>query len=593
MKYEDEKIDFKYNFKIYWDLLKKYKFLIGVIVFTILIGEIFEVFVRYLFKIITDKGAEFVAGNLLRDDFIKILLGITLIYAVSFVIRSISSWFYIYSVNRLDSNSMSDLRKKFFHHILHLHYGFFTSQKIGSMISKLSRGSSSMEKMNDKFVFQFIPLIFSIILVGASIIYFDVLSFVVIFVVMVLFVAYGIIIQTLQNKYSLRANNAEDVEKGAISDIFTNIESVKYFGKENRVNGFYKKLNEITRLSVIKHWDFYNWMTAGQVFIIALGTFFLIYFSMIKFLDGGLTIGTLVFIYISYGSLVDPLWRFVEGIRGVYSSMADFQFLFRYGKITNEIKDKPDAKKLKVKDGSIEFKDVTFGYKKDKLFNNFNLKISKGKKTALVGHSGSGKTTLVKLLYRLYDLENGEILIDGKNINEFQQESLRSEFSIVPQECILFDDTIYNNIAFSNPQAKRDDVIRAMKFAQLYDIVMSFPDKYKTIVGERGIKLSGGEKQRVSIARAILANKRVLVLDEPTSSLDSKTEFEIQKDMEKLMRGRTTLVIAHRLSTIMNSDLIIVLDRGKIVQKGTHNQLIRRKGVYGELWDLQKGGYIK
>ena len=200
---------------------------------------------------------------------------------------------------------------------------------------------------------------------------------------------------------------------------------------------------------------------------------------------------------------------------------------------------------------------------------------------------------MVKLLYRFYDVNGGRILIDGKDIRDFKQESLRSELSIVPQECVLFDDTIYNNIAFSNSSASRKDVLRAMKFAQLDKVINEFPKKENTIVGERGVRLSGGEKQRVSIARAILADKKVLVLDEATSSLDSKTEHEIQKDLEKLMKGRTSIIIAHRLSTIMKADIIVVMRKGKIVQIGKHKDLLNQAGPYKHLWNLQRGGYIK
>ena len=287
------------------------------------------------------------------------------------------------------------------------------------------------------------------------------------------------------------------------------------------------------------------------------------------------------------------LFGFVYGLREYYRVMADFESLFQYYKIENDVKDKPNAKDLIIKKGIVEFKNISFSYHKRQIFKNFNLRINNNEKAALVGHSGSGKSTLVKLLYRLYDVDNGEINVDHKNINEFKQESLRAELSIVPQECILFDDTIYNNIAFSNPKASRTDIIKAMKNAQLYNFVNSLPDKENTIVGERGVKLSGGEKQRVSIARAILADKRILVLDEATSSLDSKTEHEIQKALKILMKDRTTIIIAHRLSTILNSDRIIVMDNGKIVQIGGHKQLIKKEGIYKGLWNLQKGGYIK
>jgi len=319
----------------------------------------------------------------------------------------------------------------------------------------------------------------------------------------------------------------------------------------------------------------------------------LIFFSVNKFISGEVTLGTLAFIYTAYLGLLGPLFGFVHGIRNFSKSMADFQELFEYGKFSNEIKDIPNAEELEIKKGEIEFKNVSFGYQSRKIINNVDLKIKPGEKVALVGHSGSGKTTLVKLLYRFYDVDSGEILIDGKNIKEFKQESLRSELSIVPQEAILFDDTIYNNIAFSNSKADRKQVMQAMKFAQLDQFVKQLPRKEETIVGERGVKLSGGEKQRVSIARAILANQKVLVLDEATSSLDSQTEYEIQKDLHKLMQGRTSIIIAHRLSTIMNADKIVVMDKGKIVQIGTHRTLINQKGVYRHLWNLQKGGYLE
>ena len=282
----------------------------------------------------------------------------------------------------------------------------------------------------------------------------------------------------------------------------------------------------------------------------------------------------------------------MNGLRGYNRSIADFHDLFQYGKVENEIKDKPNAENLEIKQGEIEFKNIQFRYHERAFFNNFNLIVPKNKKVALVGYSGSGKSTIVNLLYRLYDLEKGEITIDGIDIKDVKQESLRSEMSIVPQECVLFDDTIYNNVLFSNPKASRKEVLQAIKFAQLDKVIANFPYNENTIVGERGVKLSGGEKQRVSIARAILANKKILVLDEATSSLDSKTEHEIQQDLQKLMQNRTSLIIAHRLSTIMNADFIVVLDKGKIVQQGTHSQLINKPGTYRELWTLQKGGYL-
>jgi ATP-binding cassette subfamily B protein len=333
-------------------------------------------------------------------------------------------------------------------------------------------------------------------------------------------------------------------------------------------------------------------LSAGHSLIIGLGIFFLLFFSIQSVLSNNMTIGTVIFIYTSFGTMTANLFRFDHGLRGFYRSMADFESLFRYYRTKKTIVDKKDSKKLKILDGSIEFKDVYFKYKHTFVLRGFTLKIPAKKRVAIVGPSGSGKTTLVKLLFRLYDLDKGFIKIDGQDISDVSQESLRSSLSIVPQEAVLFDDSLYNNILFSNMAAKKKDVVSAIKFAQLDKVIKNFPLKENTIVGERGIKLSGGEKQRVSIARAILANKKILVLDEATSALDSKTEHDIQKDLEKLMENRTSIVIAHRLSTILNSDLIVVMDKGKIVQLGTHDELINQKGLYQKLWGLQKGGYI-
>ncbi len=587
-------IDFKYNLKIYWSFLRNYKsLLIGILLLSV-VSAIATTAPKFLYKLVIDNSEKFSSGVLAKSEFVELLTFVAIIYILIRIVLSISKWFHIHLINKIDSKMMQDIKTRFFDHIIHLSYNFHTSKKTGSLISRIIRGGSAIESMNDIIAFHFAPLLFQTIVVGTALIYFSWTSALTIFVTMIAFILSSLKLQNMQKKANLAVIDASDIEKANLNDFMTNIDSIKHFGKEDRIKRKFKLFTSKTKKAMVKHWNYFKWLEAVQSLILGIGFIFLMYFPLMQFVNSEISIGTVIFVYAVYGDIIGPLFGFMNGIRRFYRSMADFQPLFEYGKMENEIKDKPSAKKLRIKKGTVEFKKVSFNYHKgQRLLKNFSLKIHENEKVAFVGYSGSGKSTLVKLLYRLYDLDNGEILIDNINITNIQQESLRSELSIVPQECILFDDTIYNNIAFSNPKATKEEVIAAMKFAQLYRIVKTFPLKEKTIVGERGVKLSGGEKQRVSIARAILADKKMLILDEATSALDSKTEHDIQRDLEKLMIGRTSIIIAHRLSTIMNSDKIVVLDKGKIVQIGTHKELIKLPGRYRKLWDLQKGGYIK
>jgi len=589
-----EKIDFKYNLREYFDIIKEYKTLIVFVSFVIFVSEALYIVDKFLFKIIIDKGTNFIDGTLPKDAFVKVLIFSGAIFLGVILTRTFFSWLKLHLINILDSNFILKLKEKYFNHIVGLSYKFHTTHKTGSLISRLNRGANSIETMADSVLFNFAPLIFQLIVVGLSLSFFNWILSVVLIITTISFIAYSLWIQQIQQKAKLYYLGLEDGDKGFVGDIFANIEAIKYFGKESIIKSrFWKRINKTMEAS-LWYGGYYRWLDSGQILILGFGTFFMIYFPLVDFLNNEITLGTLAFIYSVLGNIFAPMFGFVWGMRNFYRAMADFQDLFEYGRIENEIKNKPHAKELKIKNGEIEFKNVSFHYGKRKSFNldDFSLKIKKNEKIALVGHSGCGKTSLIRLLYRLYDVEEGEIFIDGKNIKEFKQESLREELSIVPQECVLFDDTIFNNIKFSNPNASRNEVFAAIKFAQLDRLVNSLPKKENTIVGERGVKLSGGERQRVSIARAILANKKVLILDEATSSLDSETENEIQKNLKKLLEGRTSIIIAHRLSTIMNADRIIVMKNGKVIQEGNHRKLINQMGEYRKLWNLQKGGYI-
>jgi ATP-binding cassette subfamily B protein len=590
---KEGKIDFKYNLNLFLGHAKKYKYWILLLFFLVFIAEATTILDRFLFKVIVDNATAFDAKTIQAQQLINILIIVGLVYAGASLLRAGMKWAYQNCVNIVEANLIADLKRKFFDHIISLDYSFHTKNRTGSTISKLARIGGAVERLSDVFVYNFAPLIFELIAAGISFIYIGITPLLIIFSIIVVFGVYSFIALRLQEKSSIEYNTAEDTERGYIADMFTNVESIKYFAKENLIKSRFRSITETTKNKTVAFWNHFKWMDVVQSLILSGGTFLVVYITIKGFIAGQYTLGSLVFIYTLFILLIGQLFSFVYGIRNYYRSMADFEVLFQFDKIKNKIRDKKNAEELKIKEGEIIFNNVSFNYGRRKIFHNFNLIVPKNKKVALVGYSGSGKTTLIKLLYRLYDIDSGAILVDGKNIKDVKQESLRSGMSIVPQECILFDDTVANNIAFSKPGATKEEVMKAIKFAQLDRIVKTFPNKEKTIVGERGIKLSGGEKQRVSIARAILANKRVLVLDEATSSLDSQTEFEIKQALEELMKGRTSIIIAHRLSTIMSADKIVVMKNGKIVQEGTHNQLIKQPGEYRHLWNLQKGGYIK
>lgn len=592
-KEKQKPIDFKYNINQYWELAKNYKGLALLVLFTMLLVQMTLLVDKFLLKEVIDRSTEFAAGTLSSADFTSLLW----IYFAAFVglviLKPILKWINLHFLFKFSVDTIYDLKRKLLNHLIRLSYNFHTTNKTGSIISRLIRGGWAVDRMNDIIVFNILPLVFQTIMVGAIIITLDVASALTVFAVIIAFIGFSVVVNRKQEKANIKANNQEDLEKGIVSDIFTNIDSIKFFGKEQKIQKKYERISRKTSDIFQWHWNHFRILSAGHSAILLTGTMLIILFPLLKLLDGQITVGELVFIYTVFGNLFHPLFSFDHGLREFYKSMADFESLFTYYKQENEIKDLPNAKPLKIKDGEIEFKDVSFKYKNKYVLKNFNLIIPKNKKVAFVGSSGAGKSTIVRLLYRLFDLDKGQILIDGKDISHVKQESLRGSLSIVPQECVLFDDTLYKNVAFSNTKATSTEIRKAMKSAQLDKTVANLPDKEKTIVGERGVKLSGGEKQRVSIARAILANKKILVLDEATSALDSETEHEIQKDLEKLMVGRTSIIIAHRLSTIMRADTIVVLDKGKIAQMGTHSQLILQEGIYKKLWNLQKGGYIK
>lgn len=590
----EEKNNINEDLKYYFQIAKPYWFMFLLVTALITFNYLIEFGQNFIYKSIIDSGTDFAAKLITKDAFMQIALNLGVIFFITVILAGVLKYFRLLFLNKLEVDMMMDIKKDIFNHLIELSHRFHSSNRTGSLISRLIRSGKSIESLTDFFTFHGGPLIIKLVIGFFVIAFFDLSSAIVVVVMALIFMGYSVILLKKQQLANIDKNNQEDYEKAFISDTFTNIETVKNFGKENRMKGLFSDITLLTSNKWLRFWNYYNTTEAGHIMIIGFGTIAIMYFTIIRFLAGEITMGSVVFIYTSYIGLTLPLYEFFWGVRRLYEGLADLDAVVKYKKTESEIKDKVNAKKLNVSRGKIEFNNISFGYsQKKKIIQNFDLKILPNEKIAFVGHSGAGKTTIIKLLYRLYEPNTGEILIDGKNINNVTQESLRNELSIVPQECVLFNDTIYNNVLFSNPSATKEKVFDALKAAQLYEFVNSLPSKENTFVGERGIKLSGGEKQRLSIARAILADKKILVLDEATSSLDSKTEYEIRSSLEKLMKGRTTLIIAHRLSTIMNSNRIVVMKKGAIEQIGTHDQLSKKEGVYSSLWKLQRTGEIK
>jgi ATP-binding cassette subfamily B protein len=371
-------------------------------------------------------------------------------------------------------------------------------------------------------------------------------------------------------------------------DSLLNYETVKYFGNEamelRRYDG---------TLSEWEHWAVksqtsMSLLNFGQGTVIALGVSLVMYLAIRGVAAGEIGIGDLVLLNAFLLQLFIPLGFLGIVYRQIKYSLADMDLIFKLLESEPEIRDAADAAALKVAGGQVRFEGVDFGYQPERrILHGLDLEVPAGAKIAVVGHSGAGKSTLARLIYRFYDVNAGRITIDGQDIRDLTQDSLRAAIGIVPQDTVLFNDTIYYNIAYGRPGARRSEVERAAEMAHIRDFIEGLPDGWESVVGERGLKLSGGEKQRVAIARAILKDPQILIFDEATSSLDSRTEQAIQETLAEVAAQHTTLVIAHRLSTVVDADRILVMSAGRVIESGTHAQLLADAGVYHDMWELQ------
>lgn len=589
----DKKIHFFENFKLFWKVVGKEKRYVFLLLFMAFLVEVLMIGDNLLVKFLVDYGNGYLSGVYMGQEILRIFVIILSVFFGLVLVRTTLRFFQVHIRNRLMSRVDFDIKNQYFEKILDFDYEFHTKNKSGELISKLNRGASGCVSLTELVTQRLFAPLFSLIVVLISIAYFDLVPAIITIGVGIILIIFSWIIFNKQAKVKLKENEFLDNEKGFISNILSNFESVKFFGKEDDVKNKNKSFTHKSKEYFLKVNDYFWHYNVLMSFTLGIGTILILYTSLVGFVNGIITIGTVVFIFTTFGRMISPIVNLSDSLRSFNESMSDVQTLFSYDKIKRRINDLEGAKKIKIIKGDITFENLTFSYGKKKIFDNLNLKVKAGEKVAIVGASGEGKTSLIRLLFRLYDPQKGKILIDGQNIKTVEQNSLRSQLTIVPQEPVLFHDSIYNNIKFSESGAKRDEVMKVIKLSSSKEFVDKLPQKEKTLVGERGIRLSGGEKQRIAIARALLADRKIIVLDEPTSSLDAETEHKIQEGIENLIKRKTAIIIAHRLTTIKNSDRIIVLKNGKIVEEGKHDDLLRLGKEYFKLWEYQKKGLLK
>ncbi|HTY99147.1 MAG TPA: ABC transporter ATP-binding protein/permease, partial [Rhodocyclaceae bacterium] len=408
-------------------------------------------------------------------------------------------------------------------------------------------------------------------------------------VTLTFYIAFTVTLTNWRTRIRREANELDSAANSRAIDSLLNYETVKYFNNERYESRRYDGQMEKWEAAMVKSQVTLSYLNLGQALIIAVGVALMMWRAAVGVAAGNMTVGDIVLVNAFLIQLYLPLNHLGVLYREIRQSLTDIERMFNLLEQHREVRDAPDARPLEPGRCAVAFEHVSFAYEaKRRILYDVDFVIPAGHTVAVVGHSGSGKSTLARLLFRFYDAGTGSIRINGSDIRRITQASLRAAIGIVPQDTVLFNDTLYYNISYGRPDASQEEIIGAARAAHLDEFVARLPDKYDTRVGERGLKLSGGEKQRVAIARALLKNPPILIFDEATSALDSKTEKAIQAELEQAAVGRTTLIIAHRLSTVMNADEILVLDNGRIAERGSHRALLDRNGAYAQMWALQQ-----
>jgi ATP-binding cassette subfamily B protein len=477
-----------------------------------------------------------------------------------------------------------------FRHLHSLSLRFHLERQTGGMSRDIERGVRGINTLLGYTLYSILPTLVEISLViGILIVKYEPSFALIAIGTLTVYIAFSVTVTEWRTKFRRQMNEEDSRANTRAIDSLINYETVKYFGNEEHEARRYDENLQRYERAALKSQTSLSTLNTGQSVIIATGVVLIMWRATAGVVAGTLTIGDLVLVNAFLIQLYIPLNFLGVLYREIKQAIADMERMFGVLEEHREVEDRPGAPLLAVANPTVRFESVNFAYEpRRQILRDVSFEIPAGATVAVVGHSGSGKSTLARLLFRFYDVSDGRITVNGVDIRDVTQASLRSAIGIVPQDTVLFNDTILYNIQYGRPDASADEVIDAARSAHIHEFIQSLPDGYDTVVGERGLKLSGGEKQRVAIARALLKNPQILVFDEATSALDSKSEKAIQAELDRIAQGRTALVIAHRLSTVMDADEIIVMELGRIVERGTHRSLLERGGHYAQMWQLQQ-----
>ncbi len=587
---KEKSVSFR-TLQYYIGAMMNYKFLtMGALFFNPAASFLRSVFVPLTFSQIVDAVSN---GDLTGEIILHDLLPLGILCVAAQAVAAICSQVVLFCLWKMELHAIYDLDSHSFSVISEQSMQFHNDRFTGSLVSMVGKFSGGFERFFDLLTWSILPFLTSIISIIVVLAFKAPIVAVIMFFVVVAFMTVAYVAFKKTAEISKREATAHNKMTGQLSDSISNIMSVKSYAKEKHELRRYQKCKK-EYMSV----SFENMRAhiSRDIMLDAIGVAnvgFMIFFLLTGTTWFNLSVGTVVLIVTYLNQVIGQLW-------GAHSIFKELNRIFGDANDMTLVLDAPDdvvdelgAKPLIVEKPEVEFSNVSFKHKdaKSEIFSDFNLKIKPGERIGLVGISGSGKTTITKLLLRFADVDDGEILVSGKNIRYVTQSSLRENIAYVPQETALFHRSIAENIAYGRPEATIEEIIHAAKLANVDAFIKDLPDGYDTMVGERGVKLSGGQRQRIAIARAILKDAPILVLDEATSALDSESEALIQDALTKLMKGRTSIVVAHRLSTIAGLDRIIVLSNGKIIEEGTHEELLKLGGAYKKLWSRQSGAF--